>query len=88
MRASCGHTVTRYEVVETRRFSFEVHEICDSDSKTEDGIKYRHDPRQFVTRFWRQERAIECAQGMASGTWTKYGPIRAEYVPVDQEVEL
>lgn len=84
MRSSCGHTVVRYEVVERHRLSFEVYEICDNASVEEGCQHFRHDPRQFVARFWRQERAVECAQGMANGTWCEYGPIRAEYGPVDR----
>lgn len=82
--ASCGHAVARYEVVENRWFHHQVFEICDGGKDPLQG----HVRRSFVRGFFRQERAITCAKGLADGTWTRQGPIRAGYVPVELEAEL
>lgn len=86
MKAECGQKVVRYEVVEASRFSYLVVEICDDSYRVGNprGLLMAC-PRHLVRSYVRQEKAIEHADGLASGTWSVRGPIRYAVLPVDVE---
>lgn len=65
--------IIRYDVVQTGRWKHAVFEISADD--TDPKIEY-HDR---VREFWSLETAIACANGLAGGTWTHSGPIRAQF---------
>jgi hypothetical protein len=39
-------------------------------------------PGILVRKFWRYNQALACAKGLAEKTWTRHGPIMAEFKPL------
>lgn len=72
---------TTYEVVERNRFLFFVDRVSYESPIAGETVEHRDTLRWFTS----QDRAEACAEGLARGTWSADGPIRAIFEETDDD---
>lgn len=76
-------TTYRYEVIQRNWLVYLVQEVQTVRATAAPDMECRSTIRWFL----KLDKAEDCAEGLAEGTWTKEGPIMASFEPTEEEVD-